>query len=40
MVQSQDTGIIQLGDSFKVLVQARNQVGMSKNDREEARGRG
>lgn len=32
MVQSQDTGITQLGEFFKMLVQARNQLGMSKND--------
>lgn len=30
MVRSQDTGMIQLRDSFKMLVQARNRAGMSK----------
>lgn len=37
VVQSQETGITQLGDPFKMLIRARNQLGMGKNDgREEA----
>lgn len=31
---------MQLGNPLKMLIQARNPLGMSKNDREEARGRG